>query len=124
MAVAATQAVQGLTAGHDSLQSSDWMNGFSLLDKEARSTRLSQPQTVETAFFVDVGGGYGHQFVQVREKYPNLHGCLVLQDLPQVVDKLPPIDGVKAMAHDFFEKQIIEGMSCPYPVTNQIISKH
>jgi demethylsterigmatocystin 6-O-methyltransferase len=29
----------------------------------------------------------------------------VLQDLPEAVNKLAPIEGVKAEAYDFFEKQ-------------------
>jgi demethylsterigmatocystin 6-O-methyltransferase len=100
------------------IQSSDWMVEFDLLDKKARAIPLYQPQPVEKPFFVDVGGGYGHQCVHRREKYPNLHGRLVLQDLPQAVGQLPPIDGVKAMAQDFFEKQAIEGTSFPLSSTN------
>lgn len=92
------------------LQSSDWMVGFDLLDKAARAFPADQPEKV---FLVDVGGGHGHQALQIQKRYPNLHGHLVLQDLPEAVGKLPPLDGVKALAHDFFEKQEIEGRSRP-----------
>jgi demethylsterigmatocystin 6-O-methyltransferase len=91
------------------LQSNSWLEGFDLLNKAARSLPTDQPDKV---FFVDVGGGHGHQAVQLQKRYPNLHGHLVLQDLPQIVNKLPPIDGVKAVPQDFFEKQAIEGESC------------
>lgn len=89
------------------MQSSDWIVGFDLLDQAARGvgpTRGSEPP-----FLVDVGGSHGHQCIQLREKYPNLHGHLVLQDLPQTVNGLPPIDGVNTMSQDFFEKQVVQG---------------
>lgn len=88
------------------LQSSDWMDGFDILNKAARAFSLGQAEKV---FLVDVGGGHGHQALQLLGRYPNLHGHIVLQDLPQAVDQLPPLDGVKAMAQDFFETQTIEG---------------
>ncbi|KAL8712080.1 MAG: hypothetical protein Q9220_003514 [cf. Caloplaca sp. 1 TL-2023] len=94
-----------------SLQSSEWIEGFEILGKEARSFQPQQPSKV---FFVDIGGGHGHQCVQLLTKYPDLHGHLVLQDLPQAVDQLPPIRGVKTMGQDFFEKQAIEGASFYY----------
>ena len=45
------------------LQSSDWTVGLDLLDKKARAMPMSQPQPPEKPFFVDVGGGHGHQCV-------------------------------------------------------------
>jgi len=93
------------------LQSSDWITGLDILEQEARAVPSCPPQPSERSFFVDVGGGYGHQCTQLLKQHPNLHGRLVLQDLPQALDHLPPIDGVKAMAQDFFEKQANEGMS-------------
>ena len=95
------------------LQSSDWITGSGCLEREASAIQVSPPEQSEKPFFVDVGGGHGHQCVQLRDKYPNLRNRLVLQDLPQAVDKLPPIDGVKIMAQDFFEKQAVQGMSRP-----------
>lgn len=89
------------------MQSSDWLGAFDLLD-EARSS-LSEPEETERPFFVDVGGGHGHQLVQLRDKYPHLKGRLVLQDLPQAVEQLSPVDGVQAIAQDFFEKQKTDG---------------
>jgi demethylsterigmatocystin 6-O-methyltransferase len=58
---------------------------------------------------VDVGGGHGHQCIQLGKKYPALSGRLVLQDLPAAVDKLPLIEGVKVQAHDFFVEQPVTG---------------
>ncbi|KFY18194.1 hypothetical protein V492_00082 [Pseudogymnoascus sp. VKM F-4246] len=91
------------------LQSSDWISAFDTLNTEMPALPLTHPQPLEKAFFVDVGGGHGHQCVQLKEKHPSLHGRIILQDLPQAVEKLPPIDGVAIMTQNFFEKQAIEG---------------
>ena len=93
------------------IQSSDWLVGLDILKESANTIPNGTPQPSERPFLVDVGGGHGHQCIQLLEKYPNLHSRLVLQDLPQAMNKLPPIVGVKAMAQDFFRKQIIEGIS-------------
>jgi len=93
------------------LQSADWLNDLDVLDQAA--TKVVQGSE-KKPFFVDVGGGHGHQCKQVLEKFPNLHGSLVLQDLAQAVDKLPPIDGVKIMAQNFFEKQAVQGAKFYY----------
>jgi demethylsterigmatocystin 6-O-methyltransferase len=70
---------------------------------------LKPKGVLEKPFLVDVEGGYGHQCVQLLKQYPNLHGHLVLEDLPRALDKLPPIDRVKVVTQDFFEEQTIEG---------------
>ncbi|KAK2767830.1 hypothetical protein FQN54_003991 [Arachnomyces sp. PD_36] len=96
------------------LEGLEWTEGFTLLDNEAQKIPSSPPQPTEKPFFVDVGGGHGHQCVQLGKKYPNLLGRLVLQDLPEAVDKLPQIEGVKAEAYDFFQKQPITGAKFYY----------
>ncbi|KIX03206.1 uncharacterized protein Z518_06758 [Rhinocladiella mackenziei CBS 650.93] len=104
----------GLQKMMTALQSSNWVVGFDLLDQEARTVQRDDSPTLEKPFLVDVGGGHGHQCKQLLEKYPNLHGSIVLQDLPQAVEGLPPMDGVRAMAQDFFEKQTIKGAKFYY----------
>ena len=89
------------------LQSADWLNTLDSLNKAASEV----VQASETPFFVDVGGGHGHQCKQLLEKHPQLHSSIVLQDLPQAVDKLPPIEGIQVMAQNFFVKQSVLGMS-------------
>ena len=39
------------------------------------------PGVDEIPFFVDVGGGYGHQSDLLAKRYPNLLHRIVLQDL-------------------------------------------
>jgi demethylsterigmatocystin 6-O-methyltransferase len=99
------------------LKSSDWTVGFNRFEAEVR-TIAGLPEESNSPFLVDVGGGHGHQCIQLRNKYPNLSGRLVLQDLPQAVDKLPSIDGVEVMALDFFQAQVVKGNTTsyvPYP---------
>jgi hypothetical protein len=68
--------------------------------------RLKQDDP-ERVLFVDVGGNVGHQVQKFSEKYSNLlPGKLVLEDLPQVVEKaidLPP--NITKIGHDFFTPQ-------------------
>lgn len=91
------------------IQNADWLKGLKVLDQAAQQVMRGS----EKPFFVDVGGGHGHQCKQLLEKYPNLHGTVILQDLPQAVDALPPIEGVKVTAQDFFEKQSVHGKQSP-----------
>lgn len=91
------------------MQGTEWTKGFDLIDTEARKLSTHPPQLSENAFFVDVGGGHGHQCIELGKKYPNLLGRLVLQDLPEALEKLAPINGVKVEPYDFFQKQPITG---------------
>jgi demethylsterigmatocystin 6-O-methyltransferase len=59
--------------------------------------------------FVDVGGGFGHQCIAVKETFPELSGKIELQDLSQTLQHVPSIDGVKVVEHNFFEPQIAKG---------------
>ncbi|CEJ55584.1 hypothetical protein PMG11_01835 [Penicillium brasilianum] len=96
------------------LEGAEWTVGFDLLDLAAKHVPFTSPQASEKPFFVDVGGGHGHQCIQLGKKYPNLLGRLVLQDLPAAVDKLPLIEGVRAEAYNFFQKQPVTGAKFYY----------
>ncbi|KAJ5185135.1 O-methyltransferase family 2 [Penicillium cf. griseofulvum] len=97
------------------LQGSEWTEGFNLFNDEARKVPFKfSSAPPEKPFFVDVGGGHGHQCIELGKKYPNLLGYLVLQDLPEAVENLAPIDGVKAEAYDFFQAQPIIGAKFYY----------
>lgn len=58
---------------------------------------------------VDIGGGFGHQCAALAAAFPALRGRLVLQDMPQTLAIAPPLDGVRAMEHDFFKPQPVRG---------------
>ncbi|KAL8669258.1 MAG: hypothetical protein Q9168_006142 [Polycauliona sp. 1 TL-2023] len=60
---------------------------------------------------VDVGGNRGHDLIEVKAKYPELVGRMIVQDLPHVIahatfhqdDRMT----IEAMPHDFFQPQPI-----------------
>ncbi|KAL4934711.1 S-adenosyl-L-methionine-dependent methyltransferase [Aspergillus undulatus] len=87
------------------LGSSEWLTGFELFEKEALGTE----DDVERVFFVDVGGGHGHQCLAVRDKYPGFKGQFVLEELPEVVQQLSEIPGLRIEVNDIFEEQKIKG---------------
>lgn len=65
--------------------------------------QLNQDQAV----YVNIGGGIGHQCVQFKEKFPDLPGRVILQDLPHTISKALPCEGVEYMACDFYGPQPI-----------------
>lgn len=59
---------------------------------------------------VDVGGGMGHDLVELKKKHPELFGRYILQDLPQVIEQIPqPLEGIEATVHDFYTEQPVKG---------------
>lgn len=63
----------------------------------------------EQVFFVDVGGGIGHQSIALREKYPDLKNRIIVQDIPATLAQAIPHAGVETLEQDFFEPQAITG---------------
>ncbi|KAI0411469.1 S-adenosyl-L-methionine-dependent methyltransferase [Xylaria grammica] len=58
--------------------------------------------------YVNIGGGIGYQCAQFKDKYPDLVGRVILQDLPHSISNALPTPGVENMAHDFFEPQPVK----------------
>lgn len=81
--------------------------GFMAVQRDGMPSWLSiYPISSETAdwdpvrpVFVDVGGGIGHVCAELKAKYPDLPGEIILEDLPQSIDHALPTAGVKAIAH-------------------------
>ncbi|KAL3462053.1 S-adenosyl-L-methionine-dependent methyltransferase [Aspergillus heterothallicus] len=69
----------------------------------------------DDVLLVDVGGSFGHNLLDLRRKWPDVPGQLVLQDLPKVMasvkDLHPTID---VTAHDFFTEQPVKGARAYY----------
>jgi demethylsterigmatocystin 6-O-methyltransferase len=64
--------------------------------------------------FVDVGGGPGFQCAAFKlATQDHYQGRIILQDLPQTLDRAPSHDGVDKMAQNFFEEQQIKGLPRP-----------
>ncbi|KAF2016221.1 S-adenosyl-L-methionine-dependent methyltransferase [Aaosphaeria arxii CBS 175.79] len=79
--------------------------------------------TPTTVAMVDVGGGFGHQAVGVRRKFPELAAArFVVQDLKETLDgmasderrRLEDVEGVEFQMHDFFTEQPVQGAKIYY----------
>jgi hypothetical protein len=63
----------------------------------------------DAPLYVNIGGSIGHQCAQFKEKYPDLPGRVVLQDLDHSVQNALQTPGVENMVHNFFDPQPLEG---------------
>ena len=73
--------------------------------------QVSQSQS--SVLLVDVGGGLGDNVSAFRKNHASLKGRLVLQDLPETIDSISKesLEGIEAMAYNFFTPQPIQGES-------------
>lgn len=94
-------------------ESSNWVEGLDIFQGEVNALS-KQASTPKRQFLVDVGGGHGHQCVQLLQKYPSLHGRLTLEDLPEAVEKAPRKEGISYIAQDFFKAQVCHGAKFYY----------
>ena len=63
-----------------------------------------------SALLVDVGGSHGHDLIRFHERYADIPGLLVLQDLSETLQSIShPIPGIEMMVYDFFTPQPIKG---------------
>lgn len=64
-------------------------------------------------FMIDVGGGRGHNLLEVKTKFPEA-GRYILQDLPSVVEDVGDLDkDIERMGIDMFEAQPVKGLDFP-----------
>lgn len=63
----------------------------------------------DAVLLVDVGGNKGDDLKAFRDRFPELRGRLLLQGLPEVISKLPPIGGIEKMVYDFLAPQFVQG---------------
>lgn len=81
---------------------------YPVQERLIQGMKKDQPDTV---FLVDMGGGQGHDLERFKAKLPNVAGRLILQDLPEVIDRakanLSP--GIEATVHDFNTTQPVRG---------------
>ena len=64
-------------------------------------------------FFVDVGGGMGHQCIALRGKVPELPNRVIVQDIAATLQQVIKHPGVEAVVQDFFEPQAVKGKLSP-----------
>jgi len=81
---------------------------LSLLPKADDALEVS-PDAHKDVLLVDVGGGRGHVVSSVRKQRPDLRSSIIVQDLPKEIEGREPVEGIEAMAYDFFAPQPIKG---------------
>lgn len=70
--------------------------------------------TSDSALLVDIGGGFGQHSIAFKQKFPQLPGRIVVQDIPSTLDHAPKVDGIEFQAYDFFTPQPIKGAKFYY----------
>jgi len=86
----------------------NWFNFFPVEEK----LRVQNPTDV---VLVDVGGSQGADLIAFKDKYPDIPGKLILQDLPIVVAEAKNIPaGIEAQGYDFFNEQPVKGAKAYY----------
>ena len=86
----------------------NWFDFFPVEEK-LRVQNASDP------LLVDVGGSQGGDMIAFKDKYPNLPGRLILQDLPIVIEAAENIPtGIEAQGYDFFNEQPVKGAKAYY----------
>lgn len=63
----------------------------------------------DAVMLVDVGGAVGHEVQAIKNRYPDLPGKFVLQDLPDTLKQAVAVPGMQTMVHDFFTPQPLKG---------------
>ncbi|KAH8886276.1 S-adenosyl-L-methionine-dependent methyltransferase [Thozetella sp. PMI_491] len=63
----------------------------------------------ERPLYVNIGGNVGQQCAEFREKYPDIPGRVILQDLAHSIAAALPTPGVENTVHNFFEAQPVKG---------------
>jgi hypothetical protein len=86
-----------------------WLDYFPI------STQVDDLRTDEKAVtLVDIGGNLGHDIQVFQERFPDIGGRLVLQDLKEVVDANKTVlEGIEKVEYDFFTPQPIKGLFPP-----------
>lgn len=84
-----------------------WLDFFPVEDK-------LQVQSSSDVVLVDVGGGRGKDLQAFRERFPNLPGRLVLQDLSYVTETADLPSEIESQVHNFFDEQPVKGAKAYY----------
>jgi demethylsterigmatocystin 6-O-methyltransferase len=106
-----SQPEQMKALGHimvlDAVQS--WVSSYPVEQAVAGFT-----PSAESALLVDVGGGFGTHSVFFKNKFPDLPGRIVVQDIPSTLAHAPRVPGIEFQEHDFFTAQPVRGAKFYY----------
>lgn len=76
------------------------------------ASKLIEGADLSKPLVVDVGGNTGIDISHVLVMKPELpSGVLILQDLPEIIEKVEGDERITAQAHDFFKPQPVIGAS-------------
>jgi hypothetical protein len=92
-----------------------WYEVYPLVERVGPQHQISTADP-ESATFVDVGGGKGHQTLMLKRTFPQLFSRFVVQDLVSMVgipEQLAAA-GIEFQPHDFFAPQPIRGAAIYY----------
>ncbi|CAG7972164.1 unnamed protein product [Penicillium salamii] len=84
-----------------------WMDFFPVEEK-------LRVQNASDVLLVDVGGGRGKDLQIFRDRFPDLQGRLVLQDLSHVAGTADIPSEIETQAHNFFDEQPVKGAKAYY----------
>jgi hypothetical protein len=70
---------------------------------------VAQKSEADTVILVDVGSALGHQSIELRERFPELKGRVIIQDTQQVIGMVKPSHDIEAQVYDFFTPQPVKG---------------
>ncbi|KAL8939062.1 MAG: hypothetical protein Q9216_003569 [Gyalolechia sp. 2 TL-2023] len=87
------------------------MEAFPFEDKIPYFSAKTQ-QDPTTTLVVDIGGGRGQMCRAFRNRFPDLPGRVIVQDLSHTVSS--SADDIEAMPHDFFTPQPVKGAKVYY----------
>ncbi|MCJ1463901.1 hypothetical protein MMC07_002510 [Pseudocyphellaria aurata] len=97
------QAFNAMMKLNDRKPGLQWFEYFPVETK----LRVESPST---PLLIDVAGGLGHDLVAFKQKFPNMPGKFILQDLPVVIDNAKDLpEGIEAMGHNMFVPQPVKG---------------
>lgn len=84
-----------------------WLDFFPVEEK-------LQVQSAADVLLVDIGGGRGGDLQAFHERFPELSGRLVLQDLAHVLETADLPSEIEIQAHSFFDEQPIKHAKAYY----------
>ena len=79
-----------------------WLSKYPL-ESEAQGCDPRKP------LFVDVGGGIGHQCVELMARYPKHPGRIILQDLAHCIEEALRSPKLEVMVHNIYDPQPVKG---------------
>ena len=84
-----------------------WLDGYPWQDRLLGGFERERSEVL----LVDVGGNRGHDLQLLEDRKGNEPGCLILEDLPEVIADAGHLKGIEQVSYDFFTPQPIIGES-------------